>query len=283
MRVMLTAKLKLLTTPAQAEQLRRTALAYRDALNHTSRIAFANGKTSNKVALQKLVYRDLRAQFSLSAQLACNVPRQVASTYKGLWTKGMQNSQHRANGQTKKRYKGLDQPPKYVSMTTTFNYGYDYRFKTGQQVSLTTLDGRLVLSFQGYTPHLEHIKAGRQFDEAQKARKRKEHQAKQGTIMTSELSEEEEDVQHEQELDRTMLTQLTLPGDAEPEDEAEPLAENRASARTSEVNGLTFGAAKLWCDPRTKHWYLLVTLEIPCPEVTPATCPKTQGIDLGQR
>ncbi len=125
MQVTLTAKLKLLTTPTQAEQLRRTALAYRDALNHTSRVAFANGKTSNTVALQKLVYRDLRAQFGLSAQLACNVPRQVAATYQGLWTKVVQNAQHRANGYTKKRYKGLDQPPKYVSMTTTFNYGYD--------------------------------------------------------------------------------------------------------------------------------------------------------------
>lgn len=123
----LTAKVKLLTTPEQAEQLRRTALAYRDALNFTSRTAFANGKLSNAITLQKLVYRDLRAQFGLSAQLACNVPRQVAATYKGLWTKVKQNAQHRAKGHAKKRYKGLDKPPTYVAMTTTFSYGYDYR------------------------------------------------------------------------------------------------------------------------------------------------------------
>src|SRR5215831_1656113 len=158
MRVLLTAKLKLLTTPEQAEQLLRTALAYRDALNYTSRVAFAQGKTSNKAALQKLVYQDLRARFGLSAQLACNVPRQVASTYKGLWTKVMQNAQHRASGYTKKWYRGLDKPPKYVSPTTTFSFGYDYRFKAGQHVSLTNLHGRLVLPYHGYTPHLEYIK-----------------------------------------------------------------------------------------------------------------------------
>jgi putative transposase len=130
MQMILTAKLKLYTTPEQAEQLRRTALAYRNALNHTSRVSFANGKLSHAIPLQKLVYRDLRTQFGLSAQLACNVPRQVAATYKGLWTKVKQNAQHRAKGYTKKRYKGLDKPPTYVSMTTTFSYGYDYRFKT---------------------------------------------------------------------------------------------------------------------------------------------------------
>jgi len=40
MPITLTAKLKLQATPAQAEQLHRTALAYRDALNYTSAIAF---------------------------------------------------------------------------------------------------------------------------------------------------------------------------------------------------------------------------------------------------
>jgi putative transposase len=123
MQVTLTAKLKLQTTPEQAEQLCRTALAYRDALNRTSRTAFANGKLSNAISLQKLVYREVRAQFGLSAQLACNVPRQVAATYKGLWTKVQQNAEHRRKGYTKRRYKGLDKPPKYVSMTTTFSYG----------------------------------------------------------------------------------------------------------------------------------------------------------------
>ena len=79
MKVTLTARLKLTTTPEQAEQLRRTALAYRAALHYTSRVAFEQGKLSHAVALQKLVYRELRGRFGLSAQFACNMPRQVAA------------------------------------------------------------------------------------------------------------------------------------------------------------------------------------------------------------
>jgi IS605 OrfB family transposase len=274
----LTAKVKLLTTPEQAEQLRCTALAYRDALNFTSRTAFANGKLSTAIALHKLVYRDLRVQFGLSAQLACNVPRQVAATYKGLWSKVKQNAQHRAKGHTPKRNKGLDKPPKYVSMTTTLSYGYDYRFKTGQQVSITTLAGRLV----GYTPHLDAIRAGRRFEDHLKARKRQERNAQQSQASASEVSEAEELAQHEQELDQAMLLQLTLPWAREAADEADITSGAMAPA-PAEANGITFGAAKLWRDPRTKQWYLLVTIEMPLPDPTPATCPKTKGIDLGQR
>jgi hypothetical protein len=48
----LTAKLKLHTTPEQFHALRQTQMAYREALNHVSRYAFAHGKLSNKVGLQ---------------------------------------------------------------------------------------------------------------------------------------------------------------------------------------------------------------------------------------
>jgi hypothetical protein len=68
--------------------------------------------------------------------MACNVPRQVGATYKTLWTKVKQNAVARKAGVTKKRYKGLDQPPKYVSPTLTYNYHRDYSLKEGQQVSI---------------------------------------------------------------------------------------------------------------------------------------------------
>ena len=42
MQQIITAKLKLLTTPEQGQRLRQTQLAYRDALNYVSRYAFAN-------------------------------------------------------------------------------------------------------------------------------------------------------------------------------------------------------------------------------------------------
>jgi hypothetical protein len=44
MRQIMTAKLKLQTTPEQFRTLRATRLAYRDALNHISRYACAHGK-----------------------------------------------------------------------------------------------------------------------------------------------------------------------------------------------------------------------------------------------
>ena len=44
MDVLLTAKLKLQTTPEQFRALRQTQLAYRDALNHVSLYAFAQGR-----------------------------------------------------------------------------------------------------------------------------------------------------------------------------------------------------------------------------------------------
>jgi putative transposase len=146
----LTAKLKLLTTPDQFAALRQTQLAYRDALNFVSAYAFAHGKTSNQQRLQRDTYTDVRSRYALSAQMACNVPRQVGATYKGLWTKARKNAEARRMGYTKRRFKGLDQAPKYVSPTLTYNFGRDYSLKEDQQISILTLGGRIIVSYQGY-------------------------------------------------------------------------------------------------------------------------------------
>jgi len=160
MKQMLTAKLKLKTTPEQFKALRQTQLAYRDALNSVSQYAFEHGKTSSGRALQKGCYDDIRLKFGLPAQMACNVPRQVGATYKGLWTKVKQNALARQAGLTKKRYKGLDKPPKYVSPTLTYNYQRDYSFKTEQRVSILALDGRVVVPYTGSNKHVALIGEG---------------------------------------------------------------------------------------------------------------------------
>jgi putative transposase len=160
MRQVITAKLKLQTTPDQFTSLRKTQLAYRDALNFVSRYSFEHGKMSNQRRLQEACYDDIRLQFGLPAQMACNVPRQVGATYKGLWTKVRQNVQARAKGYTKKRYKGLDQPPKYVSPTLTYNFGRDYSLKENQQVSILTLDGRVIVPYTGYDKHIALMRKG---------------------------------------------------------------------------------------------------------------------------
>src|SRR5215467_15722059 len=160
MQQVITAKLKLLTAPEQGQSLRQTQLAYRDALNYVSQYAFAHGKLSNRERLQKGTYDDIRLLYKLPSQMACNVPRQVAGSYKSLWKKLKQNLEHRRAGYTKKRYKGLDKPPRYISPTVTYNYGYDYTFKPGQQVSVLTLQGRIIVPNQGYEPHVALIHHG---------------------------------------------------------------------------------------------------------------------------
>ena len=160
MKQIITAKLKLNTTPEQLQALRQTQLAYRDALNAVSCYAFSQGKTSNVTRLHKGMYAELRARYHLPSQLACSVERQVAATYKGLWTKLKKNVEHRRAKITKKRFKGLDKPPKYSSPTVQYTYERDYTFQCDNQVSVGTLSGRTSIPYQGYDKHTALIRAG---------------------------------------------------------------------------------------------------------------------------
>lgn len=162
MKITLTAKLKLSHTREQKAALDAVTLAYRDALNFTSQQAFGMDKSSNAAKIQKEVYTTLRERFGLGAQMACSVPRYVGAAYKTLWTRAKQSKARRdANPDRKfKRYKGLDTAPKFVSRTLSYQYQRDYSFKKGQQVSISTLAGRLVLPYEGYAKHLEYIAQG---------------------------------------------------------------------------------------------------------------------------
>ncbi len=73
MKQIITAKLKLHTDPAQFAALRRTQLAYREALNVVSRHAFAHGKTSNQRLLQREMYAQIRARLDEHGRLV-NTP-----------------------------------------------------------------------------------------------------------------------------------------------------------------------------------------------------------------
>jgi putative transposase len=160
MRQIITAKLKLLASPEQHDALRRTQLAYCDALNYVSHYAFENGKTSNEKRLHEGTYYEIRTRYKLPSEMTNNVIRQVSVTYKSLWTKTRKNAEHRRNGITKKRFKGLDKPPKYVSPTVIYNFGYDYGFKSEQQVSIRTLERRVVIPYRGYEKHVALVRQG---------------------------------------------------------------------------------------------------------------------------
>ena len=159
MKQVITAKLKLELSTDQKQLVRQITLAYRDALNYASGVAFKNNKMSSGVALQKKVYSHLRSVFGLPAQMSCNVPRQVGATYKSLWTKVKQNAEAIKSSYTNKRYKGLDQAPKFISRTCTLNYKRDYSF-VKDKVSLITLSGRIKVNYSGYNKHLDLIKSG---------------------------------------------------------------------------------------------------------------------------
>jgi putative transposase len=162
----ISAKLKLKTEPEQFQALRAVSLAYRDGLNAVSCYAYEQGKTSSNQRLHQGMYAQLRTRYHLPSQLACSVERQVAATYKGLWTKVRKNAADRRAGLTKKRYKGLDQAPKFVSPTVHYTYERDYTFKTNQQVSLNTLEGRITLPYQGYEKHVALIQSGARIGDA---------------------------------------------------------------------------------------------------------------------
>lgn len=164
MRVTLTAKLKLLHTQEQKTALDAVTLAYRDALNFASLTAAKLGNTASSTKLHKEVYPIARGLFGLKAQAACTVSREVAAKYKALWTK-FEDHQKRAAMRAKaglkpKRFKGFDSPPKFVSRTLMLQYQRDFSFKQGQQVSVNTLDKRIVVPYLGYAKHLQYILMG---------------------------------------------------------------------------------------------------------------------------
>jgi IS605 OrfB family transposase len=131
-----------------------------------SRYAFEQGKTNSVTRLHKGMYAQLRLHYHLPSQLACSVERQVAATYKGLWTKLLKNKEHRRAKLTKKRFKGLDQPPHYSSPTVQYTYERDYTFQRDSRVSLGTLDGRISLPYQGYDQHITLIRQGASIGDA---------------------------------------------------------------------------------------------------------------------
>jgi len=76
-----TLQIKLLPNEQQRDALIDTFIKFSEACNFVSKIAFEK-KLFNKVFLQRIVYRDIREKFGLSAQLAVRVIAKVVETYK---------------------------------------------------------------------------------------------------------------------------------------------------------------------------------------------------------
>jgi putative transposase len=157
----ISVKFKLKASKEEAQALMDLSRSYRDALNYVSTTTFEQlNKTSSNRTIQEATYKNCRENFKIGAQLSCTVSRVVASTYKQLWTKAKQHKLNLQKGYTKKHYKGLDQPPKFSTLTTELQYKRDYSWSKEQTVSVATLNGRIKLKFFGYQKHLDFIKNG---------------------------------------------------------------------------------------------------------------------------
>jgi putative transposase len=79
--VLVTELLKLAPTGEQVDMLTATVRACNAAANRTAEVAFAH-RTANKIAVQKLVYPELRERFGLSAQMAIRAIAKTCEAYK---------------------------------------------------------------------------------------------------------------------------------------------------------------------------------------------------------
>lgn len=156
----LTAKLKLHLTPEQKREMDAFTVAYRDGLNYVSKVVFDMKKTGNVNRVHRQTYEELRSRFKLPSQVCCSIERQVCSTINGLWTKVKKNAKHLKMGYTKRRYKGLDKAPKFVSRTASLQYGRDFGFKDDNIVSVQSMNGRIKTRYTGYSKHLDMIRNG---------------------------------------------------------------------------------------------------------------------------
>ena len=80
MKQTLTIVCKLNPTPEQAQKLDRTLVAFADACNYVNETV--NPKIKNKNRIQAETYKEIRSQFSLSANLAVRVCARVAANRK---------------------------------------------------------------------------------------------------------------------------------------------------------------------------------------------------------
>ena len=120
--MLVTELLKLAPTGEQVTMLYATMRACNAAANRVAEVAFAH-RTANKIALQKIVYADLRADYGLSSQMAVRAIAKACQAYK-----------------RDKNIKPMFRPDGAVQ--------YDQRILTWQgrdTVSILTLTGRIIV------------------------------------------------------------------------------------------------------------------------------------------
>jgi putative transposase len=121
----LTLQLQLLPDNAQADAMRTTVERFNEAATWLADIAFTQ-QCANKIALQKLTYYTLRERFGLPADTAIRCIAQVVEAYKRDKTVCPTFRSHAA---------------------VPFSIGKNIGFKGPDRVSISTLDGRVIVPY----------------------------------------------------------------------------------------------------------------------------------------
>jgi putative transposase len=79
--MLLTVKVKLLTSQAQHDDLLKTMERFNEACNYISDVAWMN-QAFGKIRLQKILYYEVREKFGLSAQMVVRAVGKVSESYK---------------------------------------------------------------------------------------------------------------------------------------------------------------------------------------------------------
>jgi putative transposase len=121
----LTLQTQLLPDADQAAKLKATVGRFNEAADWLAGVA-SERKLSNKLALQKIAYRELRERFGLPADMAIRCIAQVVEASKRDKAKRPKFRRHAA---------------------VPFSMGKNIGFKGPDRVSISTLEGRVVVSF----------------------------------------------------------------------------------------------------------------------------------------
>jgi len=142
-----TVSLKLKTSSEQAEQLARLTTAYADACNLAVPRA-VEGKITNRIKLHHAAYYKLReATPALGAQMACNVVHQISKAYKSLLI-------------NRPKLRKEEWPAIKFGVRSSVHFDKrTYSFR-GESLALSTLDGRICVSFRAGTFQRQYLALG---------------------------------------------------------------------------------------------------------------------------
>lgn len=158
------AKVQILPTDEQEQQLISTMQEYTRICNVISQWSFDNGFEISHHVVQRRIYHDLRESSQLSSRMVQDAIRTVCARYKTIQTqlskKPIQYKDstglHDYKENNRKVYKTLEwlwKPIEFKTLQYDLLHGTSYSFvNSGQQVSIATTTGRIRMSYR-YQPY----------------------------------------------------------------------------------------------------------------------------------